>query len=47
MFLAVTQKADDQIGVFQAENSQQTQISEIPEHVVNALLAIEDRNFRL
>ncbi|NDF69235.1 MAG: LLM class flavin-dependent oxidoreductase, partial [Actinobacteria bacterium] len=36
-----------QIGVFQAENSQQTLISEIPEHVVNALLAIEDRNFRL
>lgn len=36
-----------QIGVFQAENSQQTLISEIPPHVVNALLAIEDRNFRL
>jgi len=36
-----------QIGVFQAENSQQTLISEIPPHVVDALLAIEDRNYRL
>ena len=36
-----------QIGVFQAENSQQAVISEIPGHVVDALLAIEDRNFRL
>ncbi|MFM8016152.1 MAG: transglycosylase domain-containing protein, partial [Actinomycetota bacterium] len=35
-----------QIGVFQAENSQQTLISEIPTHVVDALLAIEDQNFR-
>lgn len=35
-----------QIGVFQAENSQQTQISEIPAHVIDALLAIEDRAFR-
>ena len=36
-----------QIGVFQAENSQQALISEIPDHVIDALLAIEDRNFRL
>ena len=36
-----------QIGVFQAENSQQALISEIPSHVVDALLAVEDRNFRL
>jgi penicillin-binding protein 1A len=35
-----------QIGVFQAENSQQALISEIPTHVVDALLAIEDRTFR-
>ena len=35
-----------QIGVFQAENSQQALISEIPAHVIDALLAIEDRNFR-
>ncbi|MFZ9903045.1 MAG: transglycosylase domain-containing protein [Ilumatobacteraceae bacterium] len=35
-----------QIGVFQAENSQQTLISEIPGHVVDALLSIEDRTFR-
>jgi penicillin-binding protein 1A len=35
-----------QIGVFQAENSQQALISEIPSHVVDALLAVEDRNFR-
>ena len=35
-----------QIGVFQAENSQQTLIAEIPEHVVDALLSIEDRTFR-
>ncbi|NDF69376.1 MAG: hypothetical protein EB143_07695, partial [Actinobacteria bacterium] len=34
-----------QIGVFQAENSQQALISEIPDHVVDALLAVEDRNF--
>ena len=34
-----------QIGVFQAENSQQALISEIPSHVVDALLAVEDRNF--
>ena len=34
-----------QIGVFQAENSQQALISEIPGHVVDALLAVEDRNF--
>ena len=36
-----------QLGVFQAENSQQALISEIPSHVVDALLAVEDRNFRL
>ena len=36
-----------QIGVLQAENSQQALISEIPSHVVDALLAVEDRNFRL
>ena len=36
-----------QVGVFQAENSQQALISEIPSHVVDALLAVEDRNFRL
>ncbi|MFZ9776076.1 MAG: transglycosylase domain-containing protein, partial [Ilumatobacteraceae bacterium] len=35
-----------QIGVFQAENSQQTLIGEIPGHVVDALLSIEDRTFR-
>ena len=35
-----------QIGIFQAENSQQTLISEVPTHVVDALLAIEDKNFR-
>jgi penicillin-binding protein 1A len=34
-----------QIGVFQAENSQQALFSEIPDHVVDALLAVEDRNF--
>ena len=35
-----------QLGVFQAENSQQALIDEIPAHVVAALLAIEDRSFR-
>lgn len=35
-----------QAGVFQAENSQQALISEIPSHVIDALLAIEDRTFR-
>ncbi|NBS36569.1 MAG: hypothetical protein EBS71_04205 [Actinobacteria bacterium] len=34
-----------QVGVFQAENSQQALFSEIPDHVVDALLAVEDRNF--
>ena len=34
-----------QLGVFQAENSQQALIDEIPAHVVAALLAIEDRSF--
>ncbi|MFZ9953868.1 MAG: transglycosylase domain-containing protein [Ilumatobacteraceae bacterium] len=34
-----------QVGVFQAENSQQALFSEIPAHVVDALLAVEDRNF--
>ncbi len=34
-----------QVGVFQAENSQQALISEIPTHVIDALLAIEDRTF--
>ena len=34
-----------QIGVFQAENSQQVAFDEIPGHVVAALLAVEDRNF--
>ena len=34
-----------QAGVFQAENSQQALISEIPSHVINSLLAIEDRTF--
>ena len=34
-----------QVGVFQAENSQQVLISEIPTHVIDALLAIEDRTF--
>jgi membrane peptidoglycan carboxypeptidase len=34
-----------QLGVFQAENSQQALIDEIPAHVVAALLAVEDRSF--
>jgi membrane peptidoglycan carboxypeptidase len=34
-----------QVGVFQAENSQQVAYEDIPAHVVAALLAVEDRNF--
>jgi penicillin-binding protein 1A len=34
-----------QIGVYQAENSQQVAFEDIPDHVVAALLAVEDRNF--
>jgi penicillin-binding protein 1A len=37
--------AENQIAVFELENSQPIEISEVPDDVVNAILAVEDREF--
>jgi penicillin-binding protein 1A len=35
----------DEIAIFEAENSQPIELSQVPKHVINAFLAVEDREF--
>jgi membrane peptidoglycan carboxypeptidase len=41
----VYDSAENQIAVFELENSQPIKISQVPDEVVNAILAVEDREF--